>query len=568
MDFKCVPIKINNNSEKIDIGNNRVVTLIGGNGSGKSSILEWIFKGNLDDDNLHVIAFSSGQNESFSGLFEQYKKESRKYNYNTDSADIYQHINSFYFNTKWVRLLIFISATLFKNWEVNQYLKEKLYKDLKLAFPFKLWNNYIKKIKREQEKEEKEWEAIERLYRKTNYHHGLEKLIQYKIDENFDFWDEPETIKQTNIEFSEGEFRKFSLDTYSNDISRIFDFFSRATYWVDENIDLEKVQLFFENREFNNLSDGEYQLLALYALFDIFDSENRVFLFDEVDSHLHSGNLIKLWEKMKSLKAYVITATHQAESILKNNFDQLYFVDKGKICDNWKKDELLKKISSLSWVSSFQGEVFLNIENIVVMDDEVDWMIFKKLAKKKTWIDYDKRLDGIICIKRSSGYENDTHIIGEWKLKLVSEIPRITGSPILKNIFLVCDRDNFPQYKIWKKLGWLGVKIPDKFASIPGEIRSKTHLLVWKRLEIENYLLTKEIIKESHQYDYYDLTKLPANLDNVKDFANDDVKSIMHPKYKEWGFDEKKLNELIDNMRPEEISEDIKTLYDFIVSKL
>ena len=94
------------------------------------------------------------------------------------------------------------------------------------------------------------------------------------------------------------------------------------------------MQLFFENREFNNLSDGEYQLLALYALFDIFDSENRVFLFDEVDSHLHSGNLIKLWEKMKSLKAYVITATHQAESILKNNFNQLYFVDKGKICDN------------------------------------------------------------------------------------------------------------------------------------------------------------------------------------------------------------------------------------------
>ena len=40
MDFKCIPIKINNNSEKIDIGNNRVVTLIGENGSGKSSILE------------------------------------------------------------------------------------------------------------------------------------------------------------------------------------------------------------------------------------------------------------------------------------------------------------------------------------------------------------------------------------------------------------------------------------------------------------------------------------------------------------------------------------------------
>lgn len=195
-------------------------------------------------------------------------------------------------------------------------------------------------------------------------------------------------------------------------------------------------------------------------------------------------------------------------------------------------------------------------------------MIFKKLAKKKLWIDYDKRLDGIICVKRSSGYGNDMDTIGEWKLKLVSEIPKITKSSILKNIFLVCDRDNFPQYKIWKNWRWLEVEIPDKFASIRKKIRSKTHLLVWNRLEIENYLLTKEIIKESNQYDYYNLTQLPENLDNVKDFANDDVKSIMHPKYKEWGFDEKKLNELIDNMRPEEISEDIKTLYDFIVSKL
>ena len=92
--------------------------------------------------------------------------------------------------------------------------------------------------------------------------------------------------------------------------------------------------------------------------------------------------------------------------------------------------------------------------------------------------------------------------------------------------------------------------------------------MVWKRLEIENYLLTKEIIKELKQYNYYNLTQLPENLDNVKDFANDDVKSIIQSKYKEPGFDEKKLNELIDNMRPEEISEDIKTLYDFIVSKL
>ncbi|NMV42278.1 AAA family ATPase, partial [Vibrio parahaemolyticus] len=48
------------------------------------------------------------------------------------------------------------------------------------------------------------------------------------------------------------------------------------------------------NIELDDLSDGEYQLLFLYALIDLFDAPNTLFLFDEADSHLHYKNVEKL----------------------------------------------------------------------------------------------------------------------------------------------------------------------------------------------------------------------------------------------------------------------------------
>jgi hypothetical protein len=67
---------------------------------------------------------------------------------------------------------------------------------------------------------------------------------------------------------------------------------------ISSNIDIESCGLYLqqnvEELEFEQLSDGEYQLLSIYALIDLFDSENTIFLFDEIDSHLHFNNINKL----------------------------------------------------------------------------------------------------------------------------------------------------------------------------------------------------------------------------------------------------------------------------------
>jgi len=57
-------------------------------------------------------------------------------------------------------------------------------------------------------------------------------------------------------------------------------------------------------------------------------------------------------------------------------------------------------------------------------------------------------------------------------------------------------------------------------------------------------------------------------LDESEDIRTYDAKNILHPLYKENGFDESKLDEIIDKIPPEEISEDIVKMYYFIKSKV
>lgn len=56
----------------------KVATLIGENGSGKSSILQSVFEQRLtgrDHENLKIVCFSSGQNENYSAKFSAYLKK-------------------------------------------------------------------------------------------------------------------------------------------------------------------------------------------------------------------------------------------------------------------------------------------------------------------------------------------------------------------------------------------------------------------------------------------------------------------------------------------------------------
>ncbi|WP_369686215.1 AAA family ATPase [Photobacterium kishitanii] len=73
-------------------------------------------------------------------------------------------------------------------------------------------------------------------------------------------------------------------------------FFTQATD-NDYFFNRSSMKLEFNNSlSLSDLSDGEYQILFIYALLDLFDSEDTLFLLDEVDSHLHYKNIENLVE--------------------------------------------------------------------------------------------------------------------------------------------------------------------------------------------------------------------------------------------------------------------------------
>ena len=75
----------------------KVATLIGENGSGKSNILQSIFEqklANNDHQQLNVVCFSSGQNERYSKNFSQHLNKERR-------AGRGLNLECFYFDKSW-----------------------------------------------------------------------------------------------------------------------------------------------------------------------------------------------------------------------------------------------------------------------------------------------------------------------------------------------------------------------------------------------------------------------------------------------------------------------------------
>jgi len=575
--------------QQIDLTDNNICTLIGGNGAGKSTLLESIFSNYIDkennlrdeedvyslDHNLRCIAFSSGQNELFSEIFNNYDKNAKRY-MREDS----QTMRSFYFDYWWSRLLVFFATSLKPDGLVRNYLQNNNYIDCEdgqdisshIKFGLRVRQPVITKIKQELEKEAT-GEYIENPLYRSLYIQYLAKLINKTVDEDYDFTDidSVKRIVSTSIEIDS----KSVIDIFGTNTDKIFTFISRATSTWLSNFSFENIEIYFKNDlEFDQLSDGEYQLLSIYSMIDLFDTENTIFLFDEVDSHLHYKNLNKLWDTLKNISGKLITTTHISESILNNNFDSIAYIENGKIELSLTAREIFKRISNITGQKKYELKIASKIENLALLDDEVDWLIFKKLAIKKIGEEVLNILDKVIPYKRSSSYNTTREIFGKGKLEFVKDFKEVNIDNIIntKNIFLICDRDLLPLTQI--DVNTLSVNIDTSYNDIKSFGSTKTYLHSWRMLEIENYLLSKTMLQHYHKYDelkkQLDCVNFDAlmTFDVSEDLRTYDAKNILHPLYKDGGFNEEKLNEVIDHIPKEEISEDIVKMYEFIKNEV
>jgi AAA15 family ATPase/GTPase len=138
----------------------KIATFIGGNGSGKSTILKSIFdeklKGSLYED-LKVVCFSSGQNESYSERFAHYLNTERK-----DKRAL--NLDCFYYDKSLAKLLIFLSTTGNQNGLVRQFLRHNGYviesefeedDSTKISFDIKVDKAYVSLVEQAQKEEDK-----------------------------------------------------------------------------------------------------------------------------------------------------------------------------------------------------------------------------------------------------------------------------------------------------------------------------------------------------------------------------------------------------------------------------
>lgn len=607
MELNLAPNPLHDQPQTLQI--DKVATLIGENGSGKSSILQSVFEqrlAKLDHQQLNVVCFSSGQNENYSDKFSHYLNQERR-------AGRGLNLDCLYFDKTWSKLLIFLATATKRDGKVRAFLVEHGYvteskrekDDLSTVFKcgFKIDKNYINRVQSALKREES---GGTDTLRSTPYFRSLDSFISNLISEDFEF---AAPLRNRHIEIAANRLIDVSFD-YPRQLvagedeaeaeagnpvaptsSTLFDaevsFFTQAAdndYFIDKST---SKLLFNNNIELGALSDGEYQLLFLYALIDLFDSENTLYLLDEADSHLHYKNVEKLWTLLHDIKGNAITTTHLLDSISakENRIEHLKVVENGKINENNKITKLLDRLKVLSRVKSVEFEICGKLPNIALLDDENDWLIFTMLAERKG-LD-TSRISSIHALKKSSSFTCDEDKLGEVKVNWVKGLSSSEYALSTTKIFLICDRDE--AQPTWKVDGvqLAGRTYSQLVKSIkwPAQHSTDTFLLAWKRREIKHYLLCFTALshhnrihtinnntlaaifylKHHERGDNAGIQKLPSL--NVKNATHDLINKLDGPE-EERGLCKESLQAYIDLIPPEEISEDITNMYNFIIGKL
>ncbi len=256
MEIKLVKNKLTEKKQTFKI-KNKVLTLVGENGSGKSAILEEIFEKNIRTEKQRVICYSSGLNESFSTIFNNYINKTKKhYIKNAFNDDIESEMKSFYFNSDWVGLLVFFATSLYEKGFTRKFLVEKGYtkngqlkRDLctNIKFDFKVKSDYINEIENSLIREENEPYFIS--IRRTFLHSYLSQFIETTIEKLYEFH-VPLRKKHLKIE------AKDVINIFDTNVVNIFTFLSWATF-KSRFIDINSVKVYFDkNIELNDLSSG------------------------------------------------------------------------------------------------------------------------------------------------------------------------------------------------------------------------------------------------------------------------------------------------------------------------
>lgn len=577
----------------------KIATFIGGNGSGKSTILKSIFDEKLKGSayiDYKIVCFSSGQNETYSKGFGKYLSNER-------AKKNALNLDCFYYDKSWSPLLIFLATTSKNDGLVRNFLREKEYVSedeygqdatTTLNFNVKVDKSYINLVKQARDDEAKgETDVItDKAYYQTLY-----SFINNLIAENYDFED---PLEQRGVQLNQNSLSNVSFETDGNTQfdSKVI-FFTQAAdndyFIIKDTFNLNFTKTDQRNNgellSLDDLSDGEYQLLFIFALIDLFDSENTLFLLDEADSHLHYRNIDRLWATFNNILGKVITTTHLLDSITKSGISRIKVIDDGKVQLDKDLKYLSNRLKDLSEINDTYHQVLSLSENLVFIDDENDWNIFKLLAiqklarNNKEVQDMESKLSKFLAVKATSCYQSQTDIFADKKLLRMANFANflVGHSHTTKNVYLICDRDEYPLINISSEKCPLLVR--SEGVKKYNNDRLTCHVLSWKRREIKHYLISPtalaiDIEAINNEFDLGEKSKLVAGEsgDYKADGSyNEKLASLSSPLVKTMldpyinidnnGFCIEKTKQYVSRIPKTEISEDIENMYNYLVAR-
>jgi len=501
--------------------------LVGANGSGKSSLLEYIFKTNLGGK--VKVAYSSGVNESFSSIYEpilkknirkaqksyfQYEKELKEFAEEVSGDGAVENPDEiFYFDKTWAPFLILTSTFLKRGNKATQYWLDQLgFKIERFEIVQKFSPSYRKKISTSQE-----------MVSERRIEFGFESSTIHKFISSLSDNDEPgtESVQKTVIPpfdvdatfvagssisdqvnkffFDKNTFGLFTEKSYNKDwgFVEFFKLLQVATSGASPLIPLKEMKLFFITKSgqkisLNDISDGEFQLLTTASLIDIFDSDQTIFLLDEVDAHIHPKIISPIWKLLEETQGVLLTSSHNMMSLSLTDINKISFLDDGTILNEFRKKKgVLDSLYGAYFSAPVANSLFYSCKNIFIFDGLADWDIFKALCGK-SGRRFDKIEADSVYVAKSSN-TNKPHGIDdllspklEWVENFISSLATLDTDPKrikLKNFILICDKDDVD-------LGGRFFYKNKSTRKIKG-YQATIHQFIWNRRCIENYLISK-----------------------------------------------------------------------------
>lgn len=593
---------------------------VGGNGSGKSSLLEAIFLRDITTprDGL-TVAFTSGPNENFSELYVSLQRQKKRELNLLKTLDL----KVFLFDLTWAPLLVALAAFINRDDETpsltTKFLRDRKYRLDDLKLKVRLPRNFLTKI---QVDEELLTSAFVLVIEKITGSELLEieqgKTIEVALSESV-----TGTVLRNEERPLSGELFSAFLELVEaitplmrrnpgagtasprvKAVRRLIAAFEIGS--LNNSIfNLSKVDLRLRNengREFSlrHLSDGEYQLLMTLAILDIFDETDSILIMDEMDSHVHQRLVPELWQTFASSESAVFTTTHNPTSLKYCDLSRVKALRSGQLTSGAEMTEELSAIFDCDETANRVLALgFRNRPNLVVLDGYKDWIIFITLMKRKLGADFDPRFESEVTVYKVSSSQNGRYSGDNAKALFATELMRhfkkeLTNTQqrqkALKKIILVNDRDTSDFSDRYGARADFRVirENPDLRIEQNGPHAVSTTHVFWHRREIENYLLVPEILEglsDATPVGQIGTTATVANVGGIKaalangdeeTLATVDCKSFVTPLISnmdhslgaDLGFSQAKLNELVETIRPENISNYLVKMYDLLSQEL